>query len=138
MGIASKLHHWNSVSFSRNICPICQSEIEDLPHFTVECLQKRDFWFDALEKINLVSLFPTVEAIWSGLITFHDLELSPLSQDHLIMLGSIFSCMWKYYWRCIIDERSWQTSEVQSLFLADHDNIITKYRDSVAFTDRSG
>jgi hypothetical protein len=28
IGIASKLHRWNSVSFSRNICPICQSEIE--------------------------------------------------------------------------------------------------------------
>jgi hypothetical protein len=136
--IAAKLHLWNSVSFSRNMCPICQSEIEELLHFTVECLQKRDFWFYALEKINLVSLFPTVEAIWSGLITFHDLELSPLSQDYFVMLGLIFSCMWKYYWLCIIDEHSWQTSEVRSFFLANQDNIITKYRASVAFTYLSG
>jgi hypothetical protein len=43
IGITSKLPRWNSVFFPRNICPICQSEIEDLPHFSVECLQKRDF-----------------------------------------------------------------------------------------------
>jgi hypothetical protein len=81
--------------------------------------------------------FQRLKLYVSGLITFHDLEVSPLSQDHVIMLGSIFSCMWKYYWQCVIDERSWQTSEVQSLFLADHVNIIMKYRACVAFTDLS-
>jgi hypothetical protein len=91
---------------------------------------RKSIWSLYFQRLKIYGLVSSRFMIWNYRLS--------LSQDHLIILGSIFSCMWKYYWRCVIDERPWQTSEIQSLFLADHDNIITKYRASVASTDLSG
>ncbi|KAI8638450.1 hypothetical protein BD408DRAFT_436012 [Parasitella parasitica] len=49
-------------------------------------------------------------SIWQALTSFCSQDLSMLDEEVLVALGTAYSTLWKYHWRCVIDTEPWIAS----------------------------
>ncbi|KAG2192905.1 hypothetical protein INT47_011147 [Mucor saturninus] len=54
--------------------------------------------------------------VWSGLVTLCDMKQKPHSAETLVLLGSAFSTLWKYHWRCVIEGDLWNSHAAINTF----------------------
>ncbi|KAL7336237.1 hypothetical protein PS15p_201597 [Mucor circinelloides] len=90
------------------VCALCGLFEEDLYHFVVGCQLKSWFWQD------VVSLF---------LCSSGDLQV--IDEDVLVALGATYSTLWKYHWRCVIDEEPWVASAALNMVRQDHGSLFS-------------
>ncbi|KAG1081601.1 hypothetical protein G6F42_022892 [Rhizopus arrhizus] len=43
-----------------------------------------------------------------------------INEDVLVALGATYSTLWKYHWRCVIDEEPWIASAALSMVRQEH------------------
>ncbi|OAD02732.1 hypothetical protein MUCCIDRAFT_109567 [Mucor lusitanicus CBS 277.49] len=81
-------------------CALCGFESENLYHFV---------------------LLPSDASIWLALTSFcSGDDLVVIDEDVLVALGAAYSTLWKYHWRCVIDEEPWIASAAINLVRQDH------------------
>ena len=97
-------HHIVPTKVLSPICALCGSFEEDLYHFVVGCHVKSLFWQDVVSLLSLQELLPSDASIWMALTTLRSTALLVIDEDVLVVLGAIYSTLWKYHWRCVIDE----------------------------------
>jgi hypothetical protein len=105
-------------------CRICESSTEDLFHFVVGCPDKWQFWSDVLSLVQLSDVFPTASSVWSGLVSLCSLNCEPLENKVLCLLGSSFATLWRYHWRCVMDNEVWISSAAINMFKQDHHSLV--------------
>ncbi|OAC98618.1 hypothetical protein MUCCIDRAFT_115540 [Mucor lusitanicus CBS 277.49] len=90
------------------VCALCGSESENLYHFVVELL------------------LPSGTSIWMALTSFcSGDDLVVIDEDVLVALGAAYSTLWKYHWRCVIDEETWIVSAAINLVRQDHGSLFS-------------
>ncbi|KAI8364018.1 hypothetical protein EDC96DRAFT_482384 [Choanephora cucurbitarum] len=107
IGYASKLHSWNSTSFSTSLCRICGFEAETLYHFVVDCRFKWSFWQQYFAERDLTTTFPSIMSVRLALVDLTDTEGNLLSADLLVAVGMSLTTLWRYHWQTFIDEDLW-------------------------------
>ncbi|KAI7873479.1 hypothetical protein K492DRAFT_138976, partial [Lichtheimia hyalospora FSU 10163] len=100
-------------------CTICKAADEDLFHMFVDCPYKRVFWIDALQLFNLTDTLPNQRTIWHALITLRTPDNHALDTTILCRLGCIIAVIWKYHWRCVIDDEFWFTTAAMGLLTSN-------------------
>ena len=108
----------DKVPFS--VCALCGIATEDLYHFAVGCPYKAGYWRDVVSFLSLQDLFPSNLCVWTALTTFCSLNTLDLDDDVLVVLGAVYSTLWKYHWRCVIDIEPWITSAILNMVKQDH------------------
>ncbi|KAG2193800.1 hypothetical protein INT47_009942 [Mucor saturninus] len=125
IGYRAKLHRWSPTKYPCASCPICLvSSSEDLFHFVVGCFDRWQYWCNMISLLGIGDIFETEFDVWSGLVSLCDLKQKPLSADMLVILGSGFSTLWKYHWRCVIDDVLWNSQAALNMFQHDHSSLI--------------
>jgi hypothetical protein len=108
------------------VCALCGSESENLYHFVVGCLHKSFFWRDVVSLLSLQELLPSDASIWLALTSFcSGDDLVVIDEDVLVALGAAYSTLWKYHWRCVIDEEPWIASAAINLVRQDHGSLFS-------------
>lgn len=108
------------------ICALCGLFEEDLYHFVVGCQLKSWFWQDVVSLLSLQELLPSDDSIWlalTSLCSFDDLQV--IDEDVLVALGATYSTLWKYHWRCVIDEEPWIASAALNMVRQDHGSLFS-------------
>ncbi|CAO3611948.1 unnamed protein product [Mucor hiemalis] len=126
IGYRARLHRWNAELYDSPLCAFCSAP-ETLFHFVVGCPVKYNYWHSVMQHLEMVDIFPSELAIWSGLVTLCSLNRKPLKAYQLVLLGSAFSTLWAYHWRCVLDAQLWSSAGVLNLFLQDHKLLISDY-----------
>ncbi|KAK4521564.1 uncharacterized protein ATC70_007325 [Mucor velutinosus] len=107
-------------------CALCGFATEDLYHFVVGCHVKSFFWQDVVSLLSLQELLPSASSIWLALTTFcSGSDLLVIDEDVLIALGAAYSTLWKYHWRCVIDEEPWIASAAINMVRQDHSTLFS-------------
>ncbi|KAK4521255.1 uncharacterized protein ATC70_013200 [Mucor velutinosus] len=107
-------------------CALCGFSTEDLYHFVVGCHVKSFFWQDVVSLLSLQELLPSASSIWLALTTFcSGSDLLVIDEDVLIALGAAYSTLWKYHWRCVIDEEPWIASAAINMVRQDHGTLFS-------------
>ncbi|KAG2192923.1 hypothetical protein INT47_002762 [Mucor saturninus] len=110
IGYRARLNRWSPSKYPCASCLICLvSSSEDLFHFVVGCFDKWRYWCNLISLLGIGDIFETEFDVWSGLVSLCDLKQKPLSADMLVIIGSGFSTLWKYHWRCVIDGDLWNS-----------------------------
>ncbi|KAG2191394.1 hypothetical protein INT47_004328 [Mucor saturninus] len=99
IGYRAKLHQWSPTKYPCASCPMCLVSSEELFHFVVGCFDKWQYWCNVISLLGIGDVFKTEFDVWSGLVSLCDVTQKPLSADMLVIIGSGFSTLWKYYWR---------------------------------------
>ena len=126
IGYRSFLHRINPIQFPTPSCGLC-GEHEDLYHFVIDCEYKSWFWSAIVNMFSLHNNFPTNLSIWSGLVILCSMDSIPLDSSVLVILGTAFSSLWKYHWRCIIDEEQWRAATILDSFKIDNAFFISSW-----------
>ncbi|KAG2192922.1 hypothetical protein INT47_002761, partial [Mucor saturninus] len=90
----------------------------------VGCFDKWQYWCNVISLLGIGDIFETDFDVWSGLVSLCDLKQKPLSADMLVILGSGFSTLWKYHWRCVIDGDLWNSQAALNMFQQAHSSLI--------------
>ncbi|OAC97593.1 hypothetical protein MUCCIDRAFT_157605 [Mucor lusitanicus CBS 277.49] len=107
-------------------CALCGFESENLYHFVVGCLHKSFFWRDVVSLLSLQELLPSEASIWLALTSFcSGDDLVVIDEEVLVALGAAYSTLWKYHWRCVIDEEPWIASAAINLVRQDHGSLFS-------------
>jgi hypothetical protein len=125
IGYRSRLHRWSPNKFDSPDCPICLISTEDLLHFVSGCSHKWRYWSDVLSLVRLNDAFPAEIDVWSGLVTLSSVSGQPLDQNVLCLLGSAFSTLWRYHWRCVLDTEEWCSITAFNMFKQDHHVLVS-------------
>ncbi|CDS10942.1 hypothetical protein LRAMOSA11428 [Lichtheimia ramosa] len=115
----SKLHRLHPDKHPSRECLICKAADEDLYHMFVDCPYKRLFWMDALQLLNLTDTLPTQQSIWHVLVTLRTPDNRTLDPATLCRLGCIIAVLWKYHWRCVIEDEFWFTATALGLLTSN-------------------
>jgi hypothetical protein len=138
IGYRSRLHRWNPNKFDTPFCQICLcSTAEDLFHFVVGCSLKWRFWSDVFSLVHLSADFPSKIDIWSGLVSLSSASCKPLDEKILLLLGSAFATLWRYHWRCVIDEEMWCSITAINMFKQDHHILVSSILNNSTDTPNS-
>ncbi|CAO3630098.1 unnamed protein product [Mucor fragilis] len=107
-------------------CALCGYHTEDLYHFVVGCHFKSSFWQAVVSLLSLQELLPSDSSIWLALTTLcNGSDLMVIDEDVLVVLGAAYSTLWKYHWRCVIDEEPWIVSAAINMVRQDHGSFFT-------------
>jgi hypothetical protein len=99
---------------------------EDLYHFVVGCQLKSWFWQDVVSLLSLQELLPSDDSIWLALTSLCSSgDLQVIDEDVLVALGATYSTLWKYHWRCVIDEEPWVASAALNMVRQDHGSLFS-------------
>lgn len=62
--------------------------------------------------------------MWSGFVSlcYHNTKL--IDSSRFVILDSALNTLWKYYWRCVIEEQPWRLADVFQTFKLDHHHPI--------------
>ncbi|KAI8646619.1 hypothetical protein BD408DRAFT_317673, partial [Parasitella parasitica] len=107
-------------SWCHRIVPAKVLAPEDLFHFVVGCSFKARYWRDVVSLLSLQDLLPTAMSIWQALTSFCSQNLEMLDEEVLVALGTAYSTLWKYHWRCVIDTEPWIASAYFNVVRQDH------------------
>jgi hypothetical protein len=135
IGYRSRLHRWSPNKFDSPDCPMCLISTEDLFHFVSGCFYKWRYCYDVLSLVHLNDAFPAEIDIWSGLVTLSSVSGQPHNQHILCFLGSAFSTLWRYHWRCVLDSEEWYSITAFNMFKQDHHSVVSSMLNSSAVTD---
>lgn len=113
-------------------CVICKAGDEDPDHMFVECPYKRPFWIDALQLLHLIDTLPNQKTIWHALVTLPTPDQQALDHSTLCRLGCILATLWKYHWRCVIDDEFWYTANAMGLLSSN-----ARFSSFVSYTSKS-
>jgi hypothetical protein len=92
----------------------------------VGCLDKSLFWQDVVSLLSLQELLPSDVSIWLALTSFcNGSDLVVIDEDVLVALGAAYSTLWKYHWRCVIDEEPWIASVAINMVRQDHSTLFS-------------
>ncbi|GAN09876.1 hypothetical protein MAM1_0300c09409 [Mucor ambiguus] len=107
-------------------CALCGHLTEGLCHFVVGYLDKSLFWQDEVSLLSLQELLPYDGSIWLTLTSFcYGSDLVVIDEDVLVALGAAYSTLWKYHWRCVIDEKPWIASAAVDMVRQDHGTLFS-------------
>ncbi|KAI9253037.1 hypothetical protein EDC94DRAFT_489435, partial [Helicostylum pulchrum] len=112
MGAKLKLHAWSPTAFLSPSCTIHTMDFsEDLFHMIVGCDHKWNYRSDIFVLLSLQSRFPEKLSVWAVLTCLSSTtgapgsnKMKPLPNDILIILGTAYSTIWKYYWFGVISD----------------------------------
>ena len=108
------------------VCALCGLFEEDLYHFVVGCQLKSWFWQDVVSLLSLQELLPSDDSIWLALTSLCSSgDLQVIDEDVLVALGATYSTLWKYHWRCVIDEEPWIASAALNMVRQDHGSLFS-------------
>ncbi|KAL7327216.1 hypothetical protein PS15p_209438 [Mucor circinelloides] len=73
-----------------------------------------------------VQLLPSDDSIWLALTSLCSSDdLQVIDEDVLVALGAAYSTLWKYHWRCVIDEEPWIASAVLNMVRQNHGSLFS-------------
>ncbi|KAI8639608.1 hypothetical protein BD408DRAFT_435042 [Parasitella parasitica] len=107
------------------LCALCGLVPEDLFHFVVGCPLKARYWRDVVSLLSLQDLLPNTMSIWQALTSFCSQDSSMLDEEVLVALGTAYSTLWKYHWRCVIDTEPWIASACLNMVRQDHGLLLS-------------
>ncbi|CAO3588473.1 unnamed protein product [Absidia cylindrospora] len=96
------LRHIRDQDPNPGMCRICDLYIEDPHHMLISCPLKKSFWTAALYLTNNRDINP-----WAAL-TFQ----KKTNKETMISLTDILRTVWAQHWRCIIDNHSWNNTQI--------------------------
>ena len=70
-------------------------------------------------------LFPSNLSIWTALTSFCSSDLGFFDEDILVALSAVYSTLWKYHWRCVIDTGPWIASAALNMVRQDHGSLFS-------------
>ncbi|KAI9355588.1 hypothetical protein BD770DRAFT_428558 [Pilaira anomala] len=134
-----RLHKFGPNKFPSSLCSICQANAtEELYHFTVGCERKWRLWVDITLNLGINNKFPDGLTIWAGLVSLNQVDaartgkVKQLENQHLVLLGTIFSAIWKYHWHCVLNNEPCISTAVYQRFHSDHQKGIQAYKSWLA------
>ncbi|EPB84971.1 hypothetical protein HMPREF1544_08249 [Mucor circinelloides 1006PhL] len=84
------------------------------------------FWQDVVSLLSLQQLLPSDDSIWLALTSLCSSGyLQVIDEDVLVALGAAYSTLWKYHWRCVIDEEPWIASAALNMVRQGHGSLFS-------------
>ncbi|KAI8141566.1 hypothetical protein BJV82DRAFT_485943, partial [Fennellomyces sp. T-0311] len=99
------LHRIMATKHPTDICPLCATEAETLPHFAVDCPLKTTFWIYALPIIHAPHQ-NSITDIWHALNPRFS-STDAFCAQNLLAIGLAFQTVWSMHWRCVMEGSTW-------------------------------